>query len=64
MRWLLFEEHTEVKCVPVLGSQAAVDSGVGSTARTPGTCDPGWFVGENSGDTKIPQNSGDTILNS
>ena len=48
MRSLLFDEYAEVKCVPVLGSQAVIDSGTGSTARSPGNCNPGWFVGEST----------------
>lgn len=48
MRSLLFEERAEVKCATVLGSQAVVESGVGSIARSPGTCNAGWFVGEST----------------
>lgn len=42
---VLFEEHTGVTAVTVPGSQAAIETGLGATARNPEACNAGWFVG-------------------
>lgn len=46
MRSILFEKSVAVTPVTAMGSQAVIDSGTGSTARNPGSCNRGWFVGD------------------
>ena len=45
MKSIFFEASVAVTHETVPGSQAEIETGAGSTARNPGTCNPGWFVG-------------------
>ncbi len=46
MRSILFKRRAEVTCAKAPGSEARIEKGVGWTAGNPGTCNPGWFVGD------------------
>lgn len=46
MQSILFQAYEDVTCEKVRGSDRTVEKGVGWTVGNPGTCNPGWFVGE------------------